>query len=82
MKKHTAIWLQAKGLTGYEPYIPCEGGCGSTVVDVHHCESRGMGGRKSMDREDNLVGLCRQCHDKAHRDKEFNEMLKQIARTR
>ena len=76
MKRHTKIYLKSRGLTGHE-FIPCEGCGGRQVVDVHHLENRGMGGSKLLDTPDNLIGLCRFCHDRAHRDKEFNEKLKQ-----
>jgi hypothetical protein len=46
MKNHTKVYL--KGL-GYDTtdWIPCEV-CGSKAVDIHHIESRGMGGSKTL----------------------------------
>ena len=76
MKRHTKIFLNSRGLTGYE-YYACEW-CGRTAtVDVHHIENRGIGGSKLLDTPENLIGLCRPCHDRAHKDREFNEKLKQ-----
>lgn len=44
--------------------MPCEI-CGSRARDVHHIESRGMGGDPTKKRDviENLMGLCRRCHD-------------------
>jgi 5-methylcytosine-specific restriction endonuclease McrA len=42
-------------------WIPCEV-CRATAVDIHHIESRGMGGSKTADTIDNLMALCRECH--------------------
>ena len=80
MKRHTKIYLKSRGLTGHE-FIPCESpDCSRLVCDVHHLENRGMGGSRLLDTPDNLIGLCRFCHERAHRDKEFNEKLKQIVK--
>jgi uncharacterized protein with PIN domain len=76
MKKHTKIYLQALGYD-ITDWIPCEI-CDAKAVDIHHIDARGMGGSKSADRIENLMGLCRKCHeqygDKAH----FKGMLKDI----
>lgn len=81
MKKHVKIWMEYMGVAPGD-YYPCECGCGKPVCQVHHLESRGMGGRPSMDRFDNLIGLSRECHDRAHRDRAFNNYLKGIAERR
>lgn len=44
-------------------FVPCEV-CNGKAVDIHHIESRGMGGSKKKDNPDNLMALCRTCHDK------------------
>ena len=77
MKKHTKIYLDFFGY-GEQDFIPCEN-CGQRAVDVHHIDPRGMGGDPtgSKDRIDNLVGLCRNCHNKAEKLNEFNEMIKE-----
>ena len=44
--------------------------CGSTnILDVHHVRSKGMGGSSNpaIHHPDNLITLCRYCHDAAHR---------------
>jgi 5-methylcytosine-specific restriction endonuclease McrA len=48
---------------GYDTnsWIACEV-CGATAVDIHHIESRGMGGSKHADTIENLMALCRTCH--------------------
>ena len=75
MKKHVKIFLQNFGY-GEQDFIPCLM-CGQRAVDIHHIERRGMGGSKTKDRIDNLVGLCRSCHIKAESDKEFNTIIKE-----
>lgn len=39
-----------------------------TGLDIHHADPKGMGGSKILDHPENLVSLCRTCHDTAHRD--------------
>ena len=60
MRKHTKIYLDHFNY-GLEDFIPCEV-CGSKAVDIHHIESRGMGGSKYADKIENLMALCRPCH--------------------
>ena len=75
MKKHVKIFLQNFGY-GEQDYIPCLK-CGQKAVEIHHIEPRGMGGSKTKDNIENLVGLCRKCHIKAEHNKEFNKLVKQ-----
>jgi len=66
---------------GYDisDWIPCEiPKCGHQVVDIHHIDPRGMGGSKEKDHIENLAGLCRQDHEKAESDPEFNEYVKEV----
>ena len=44
-----------------QDFIPCEG-CGSKSQDIHHINGRGKG----KDIIENLMALCRKCHEKAH----------------
>lgn len=37
--------------------------CGRRAVDIHHINGRG----KDCNRIDNLMALCRYCHEKAHK---------------
>ncbi len=65
MKKHTRIYMKFFGL-GIDSRPLCEF-CGERpIVDVHHIESRKMGGSSSKDYIENLIGLCRECHTLAH----------------
>jgi len=68
MKKHTKIYMKA---FGYEigDQIPCEFSpefSGVTVDDVHHINSRGMGGdpKGVKDCIENLMGVSRHYHDR------------------
>jgi 5-methylcytosine-specific restriction endonuclease McrA len=81
MQKHTRNYLDAMG---YDPddFIPCEL-CQQKSVDIHHVVSRSHFGSKNKDAQDNpdnLVALCRQCHDIAHgpESRAFREQLKEI----
>lgn len=48
-----------------DDFIPCEI-CGSRAVDIHHIDARGMGGDPTARKDtiENLMGLCRRCHNK------------------
>jgi len=60
---------------GEQDTILCEN-CGwKRCSDVHHLVFRSQGGDNSIR---NLMGLCRDCHDEAHKSKSFNEKLKLI----
>lgn len=50
---------------------------GSPYSDIHHIDARGMGGRKSMDRIDNLMALRRDAHDYFGDKKQFKTWLKE-----
>jgi len=62
MKLYTKIYLKHFGY-GEQDFIPCEA-CGREAVDVHHISGRGPG----KDVIENLMGVCRKCHDKAHNE--------------
>ena len=55
-------------------FIPCEK-CGVKAVDIHHIIPKGMGGSKTKDVIENLISLCRDCHNKAHDNKISKEEL-------
>ena len=55
-------------------YIPCAY-CSSPSVDIHHLVFKSQGGK---DEPNNLIALCRYCHEKAHKDKNFNLYLKEL----
>ena len=74
MKNHTKVYL--KGM-GYDTnsWIACEV-CGGTAVDIHHIEARGMGGSKTADTIENLMALCRACHNEFGDKTHYKELLK------
>jgi|TARA_Y100000034_G_scaffold62646_1_gene75933 5-methylcytosine-specific restriction endonuclease McrA len=74
MKKHTKIYFNFFKI-GEEDFVACEV-CTSKAVDIHHIEARGLGGSKEKDYIENLVALCRNCHNNAGSSKIFNEKLK------
>ena len=74
MKRHTKIYMKHFNYA-LAAFIPCTT-FGTRDVDIHHIERRGMGGSKDKDFIENLAALCRSCHDKAERDKDFNQIVK------
>jgi len=78
MKPHTKIYMTAFGY-GEQDFIPCEC-CQNKAVDIHHIEARGMGGdpQRKKDVIDNLMALCRDCHNKYGDVPELFEKLKEI----
>jgi 5-methylcytosine-specific restriction endonuclease McrA len=73
MKNHTKVYFKAFGYDT-NSWIGCEV-CGATAVDIHHIESRGMGGSKHADTIENLMALCRTCHTAYGDIKEHKERL-------
>jgi 5-methylcytosine-specific restriction endonuclease McrA len=65
---------------GYDEsdFIPCEF-CGKKAVDIHHLEPRSIAKAK-VNLIDNLMTLCRGCHDAAGKSVEFNNHLKVVHR--
>lgn len=67
MQPHVKNYLDFFGYD--ESYvIPCEM-CGSVATDIHHVIFRSKFGSKTKHERDapnNLIALCRTCHDKAH----------------
>ena len=78
MKAHTKIYMDYFGYTVAD-FIPCEV-CGARCIDVCHIDARGMGGNpsKSKDVIENLMGKCRECHNKYGDIKEFKDKLKDV----
>ena len=68
MKKHVKIYLKHFGyITGFyncnmDEFVPCEH-CGNKAVDIHHIIYLSQGGKDEIE---NLMALCRKCHDMAH----------------
>jgi len=76
LKKHTKIYLDHFGY-GVESFIPCEV-CGAQAVDIHHIQARGMGGSKRADVIENLMALCRYCHESFGDKKQYKDWLKDV----
>ena len=71
MKRYTKEYLDFF-CYGEQDFIPCEM-CGDRAVDIHLLEKQGnIGKKKEKDYIENLVGLCRDCHNKAENDSMFN----------
>lgn len=79
MKKHIKIYLDAMGYDVTDTYIPCEI-CLARAVDIHHIDARGMGGSKSADHIDNLMAVCRKCHEVFGDKKEHKNYLRVVHR--
>lgn len=77
MQKHVKVYIEFFDYCEQD-WIGCEK-CLKTSVDIHHIDSKGMGGT-SLDKDyiENLIALCRECHNKAHASIQFNQELKQI----
>jgi len=72
MKNHVKVYMDYYGF-GMDDVILCEG-CGTKrAQDVHHLVTRSHGGKDEIE---NLIGVCRDCHSKAHNDREYNTWLR------
>ena len=56
---------------GEQDFIPCENCC-SKSVDIHHLKFKSLGGKDEIE---NLIALCRTCHEKAHNNGAYNRHL-------
>ena len=71
-QKHITVYRKFFGIGDQDAPLSCEMKCGKQINDIHHIHSRGLKGfdhnGKHYDINDilNLIGLCRQCHNKAH----------------
>ena len=74
MKKHTKIYMDYFSYQIPED-VYCEV-CGKRAVDIHHIEARGMGGSKEKDVIENLMALCRSCHEFYEGKKQYKVFLK------
>ena len=63
MQKHIKIFLKSRGFDWTESHYNCEKCYWNNWVDVHHIISRRY---DNTDRPDNLIMLCRSCHQYIH----------------
>jgi hypothetical protein len=83
MQQHTRNYFEAYGYDE-SSFIPCEV-CYKQATDIHHIEPRSKFGFKTkafQDHTDNLIALCRTCHDKAHDHRIAKTELMSIVRSR
>jgi hypothetical protein len=80
MKSHVKIYLKSCGYD-VSDFIPCEV-CGTKAVDIHHIDARGMGGDRKKDIIENLMALCRFCHNEFGDKALYVEMLQSIHNVR
>ncbi len=76
MQKHTKIYMDHFGYDRTD-FIGCEL-CGTKATEIHHLTPKGMGGSKTKDYIENLIAVCRTCHNHCHDNKEFNNEAKEI----
>lgn len=85
MQNHTKVYFEHFNLAPGD-YIQCEiPGCGKQGVDLHHIIPRSKFGKKRKDEQDkveNLICLCRDCHDSADANKLTDEFLFGITKNR
>lgn len=74
MIKYKKVYLEAMNYD-VSDFIPCEV-CGAKAVDIHHIHRRGMGGNPNADVIENLMAVCRPCHNKYGDRPEYLEFLK------
>ena len=72
MKLHTKVYMDFFNYAEQD-YMPCEMECGSKIVDIHHLTKQSkFGNKKEKDFIENLIGVCRDCHNRAENDNIFN----------
>lgn len=63
-----------------DSFVPCEV-CGGTGVDLHHIVYKSREQSEDRDNVENVISLCRNCHDRSHFKKKpylYAEELKKI----
>jgi len=79
MQNHVKVYLKHFNLTTADTIL-CQV-CQSVAIDVHHLIPRSKFGSKRKHEQDsieNLIALCRTCHEKAHAGILTKEYLKEI----
>ena len=81
MQRHIRNYLSSIG-ADESTRIRCEV-CPDLAVDIHHIIPRSKFGSKRKDEQDapeNLIALCRSCHEKAHKNLLTKDELFAISR--
>jgi hypothetical protein len=78
MKRHIRVYREFFGYGEQDAFL-CECCRAKQAVDVHHIRAKGMGGNKKLDVIENIIGVCRSCHEDAHRNPVVNSDLVEIA---
>jgi hypothetical protein len=72
LKNHTKVYMTFFDY-GEQDFVMCEFCQQDRAVDIHHLEKQSkFGNKKEKDYIENLVGLCRDCHNKCENDKMAN----------
>ena len=82
MQKHIKNYLEYYGIDNPD-IIRCEV-CWNNAKDIHHILFRSHFWKKTkhlQDKIENLIALCRDCHDKAHFKKEPYLDKEELSRT-
>jgi len=75
MKAYTKTYLDFFGYS-IADFVPCEI-CSNRCIDIHHILTRKK--RPDLINEiSNLMGLCRECHEKFGDKKQYLEFLQEI----
>jgi 5-methylcytosine-specific restriction endonuclease McrA len=74
MVKYKKVYRDFFGV-GDDDVVLCEI-CDQPAVDLHHVSRKGMGGSKEKDYIENLMALCRRCHEDYGDRKEYMDFLK------
>lgn len=78
MQKHTKIYLDY--FPSHTGYYACEV-CSQKATEIHHIKRRSEFGSKTKSEQDkieNLIALCRDCHQKAHANILTKEQLTEV----
>lgn len=76
MKAHTKVYMRYFSYAIAED-IFCEI-CSAPAKDLHHIRARGMGGSKQANNIENLMALCRSCHESFGDKKQHVEYLQKV----
>lgn len=80
MQNHCKVYHKHYNIAPGE-FINCEACNSMPAVDLHHIIPRSKFGSKNkheQDKIENIIALCRQCHDLAHAEKISKEYLQQM----